>query len=181
MVNCNTVAPPPPLTPQPVDGNGQCPMAHETLDTAFLAGKGLTVTDFGTVINGASATGGAAYVLISHGSTGLGAWTSSGRAEGQAQVERRKEQHERHRAVHAEAASGPEVPANDNSHFDDILFYRTVQDLAKKANLAARDWTAALQALLQALGLASIKFDTPTLTQALGSAPAAEQPREHRR
>jgi len=164
MVNCNTVAPP---APQPVDGNGQCPVAHQTLDTAFLAGKGLSVTDFGNVVNGASATGGAAYVLISHGATGLGAWTAAGVQKDNPKSNDEKNNTNDTGPFTLEAASGPEVPATDNSHYDDVLFYRTVLDLAKKANLAARDWTDLL-----GLGLASIKFDTPTLTQALGVAPA---------
>jgi type II secretory pathway pseudopilin PulG len=159
MVNCDTVQA---LNPQPVDGNNLCPIAHDTLDTAFLAGKGLTVTDFGTTINGASSTGGAAYVLISHGSTGLGAWTSAGAQKDNPKSTEEKNNMKDTGPFTLMAASGPEVPADDNNHFDDILFYRTVLDLAKKANLVARDWPNDV--------VSDVTFDQATVQTALGGA-----------
>jgi hypothetical protein len=159
MVNCDTVQA---LNAQPVDGNGLCPVAHDTLDTAFLAGKGLTVVDFGTTINGASPTGGAAYVLISHGASGLGAWTAAGVQKDNPKSTEEKNNMKDTGPFTLMAASGPEVPPTDNSHYDDILFYRTVLDLAKRANLAARDWPDDV--------MSDVAFNQSNVQAALGGA-----------
>src|SRR5690242_1510804 len=76
MVNCDSVQAL--TTRQPVDGNQLCPVAHNTVYSDFIAGKGLTVIDFGTTYNGSSPSGGAAYVLISPGPSGFGGYTTSG-------------------------------------------------------------------------------------------------------
>jgi len=159
MVNCDTVQA---LNPQPVDGNKLCPVAHDTLDTDFLVGKGLTVTDFGATVSNASATGGAAYVLVSHGPTGLGAWTSAGVQKDNPHSNEEKNNMKDTGPFTLMAASGPEVPADDNSHFDDILFYRTVLDLAKSANLVARDWPDDV--------MSDIAFNQANVQAALGGA-----------
>src|SRR6185503_11825319 len=59
-----------------VGAGGICQVAAgevHTWDTDYLLGKGLTVNDFG-----AAPRTDAAYVLISHGVSGLGAYTSAG-------------------------------------------------------------------------------------------------------
>jgi hypothetical protein len=38
----------------------------------------------------------------------------------------------------AQAASADSVPANDATHFDDVIGYRSTTDLARRANLSAR-------------------------------------------
>jgi hypothetical protein len=165
MVNCDTSQAL--TTKQPVDGNKLCPAAHDTLDTDFISGKGLTVTDFGTVYDGTKASGGAAYVLVSFGPSGFGAYTSAGLAN----PNNPKSTDEKNNLKATgpfvlEAASDPTVSPDDNNHYDDILVYRTVADLARKANLMARNWPDDI--------LAGARFDQTTVQNALGSNPSGD-------
>lgn len=164
MVNCDTVQA---FTlRQPVDANKLCPAAHDTIDTDFIVGKGLTVTDFGTTYDGTSASGGAAYVLISHGSTGLGAYTAAGTQRDAPKSNEEKNNLKDTGPFVAMAASAPDVAPDDNTHYDDVLLYRTVADLAKRANLAARDWPDDV--------LVSERFDQTRVGQVLGSSPSGD-------
>lgn len=161
MVNCDTVQA---LTMrQPVDPTTRlCPAAHDTVDSDFIAGKGLTVTDFGTTYDGASPSGGAAYVLLSPGPSGFGGYTGAGAQNPSSPSSTDEKNNLKATGPFVlEAASAPDVPPNDNSHYDDVLLYRTIADLAKKANLAARDWYDDV--------LAGVKFDTATVQQYLGA------------
>ena len=164
MVNCDTVQA---LTMrQPVDANQLCPATHDTVDSDFIAGKGLTVTDFGTTYNGSSASGGAAYVLVSPGPSGFGGYTGSGSQNpNQPKSNDEKNNLKSTGPFVLEAASAPDVAPDDNSHYDDILLYRTIADLARKANLAARDWPDTI--------LAGVKFDSTSVGNALGSSPGS--------
>jgi type II secretory pathway pseudopilin PulG len=81
MANCDTFeAFPGGATPTAGNSGGLCrpdpptsnPADRTTTPAQFLAGKGLTLTDFGTVHNDV------AYVLISHGVTGLGSLHATG-------------------------------------------------------------------------------------------------------
>ena len=67
MTNCDTVYPygPPPLA---LPANGLCDASHFNTASQFLTSKGLQVNDAGSLISGV------AYVLISHGESGLGAY-----------------------------------------------------------------------------------------------------------
>ena len=163
MVNCDTVQAL--TTRQPVDGNKLCPAAHDTIDSDFIAGKGLQVVDFGTTYDGTKATGGAAYVLVSHGATGLAAYSSSGIRKDMPNSNVEKKNASDTGPFTLQAASDTDTSATDNSHYDDILLYRTVADLAKRANLAARDWPDDI--------LAGVKFDSTTLQTALGRNPGS--------
>lgn len=139
------------------DTNGQCNTNHTTSTFDVLKKKGgLDLTDFGTD-HKASNNDPTAYVVISHGPTGLGGYSASG-------VQVLTESHlgpggdEKDNTkdagpFHIEAWSDPDTSASSNSHFDDLLVYRTVADLAQKAGLQARGW-----------GLASLTFDAPTIT-----------------
>ncbi len=109
------------------------PLQRSTLPASFLAGKGLSLDDFGTPHSDV------AYVLISHGATGLGAYTVSGiRLDLPSGAERNNTQDIG--AFTIRAFSDPDVAADNNAHFDDLLVYRTLPDLVKRANLSARDW-----------------------------------------
>lgn len=169
MVNCDTVQA---LTTRAsLDANGLCQAppaagAYNTVDTDFVAGKGLTVVDYGTQYDGTTPTGGAAYVLISHGPTGFGAYTASGVQQPMPTSADEISNTTATGPFIAKAASSPDIAASDANHFDDLLLYRTVTDLAKRANLAARDWPDDV--------LAGVKFDTTTLSNALGSSPASD-------
>jgi type II secretory pathway pseudopilin PulG len=106
---------------------------RSTLPANFLAGKGLSLDDFGTSHSDV------AYVLISHGATGLGGYTVSGiRLDLPSGAERNNTQDTG--AFTIRAFSDPDVAADNSAHFDDLLFYRTLPDLVKRTNLSARDW-----------------------------------------
>src|SRR5690349_15578210 len=67
MTNCTTD----PAATGPLVG-GNCDSAYNTPEAAWLAGKGLRVNDFGNVVTDA------AYVVLSHGASGLGGFTPAG-------------------------------------------------------------------------------------------------------
>jgi len=144
------------------DTNGLCNARHTTSTFDVLKKKGgLDLTDFGTD-HKASNNDPTAYVVISHGPTGLGGYSASG-------VQIVTESHlgpsgdEKDNTkdtgpFHVEAWSDPDTAASSSSHFDDLLVYRTVADLAQKAGLQARGW-----------GLASLTFDASTIALGGGS------------
>jgi hypothetical protein len=151
------------------DANGLCHTPHTTVATTtiasdFISGKGLQVIDFGTTYSGASPTGGAAYVVISHGPTGLGSYTSSGV---QLAIPKGDEKDNTNATgpFHLEAFSDSNTSATDPSHFDDLLVYRLVTSVVKNAGLGARPW----------LGFTSdVVLNKNTLTTALGSNPHSD-------
>jgi hypothetical protein len=109
------------------------PLLRSTLPANFLAGKGLTLNDFGTPHNDV------AYVLVSHGATGLGGYTVSGvRMDLPSGDERNNTQDIGPFTVRT--FSDPDVAATNNAHFDDLIVYRTLPELVRRANLSARDW-----------------------------------------
>jgi hypothetical protein len=108
---------------------------RSTTPANFLAGKGFTLTDFGTVHTDV------AYVVISHGATGLGGYTVSGvqmDLPGGGGDERGNTNDTG--AFTIRAFSDPDTAATSNAHFDDLLVYRTLPDLIRRAGLSARDW-----------------------------------------
>ena len=161
MVDCDTVEAFPGGTTAVVGSSGGlCRTDHTTTPAQFLAGKGLTVTDFGTVHNDV------AYVVISHGVTGLGSYTTSGV---QLPDQPKTEELANTQATGPftlEAFSDSNTSATSNGHFDDLLAYRTISDLVKVANLSARDWPDDV--------LSSVTFDQNALTSALGSNPHSD-------
>ena len=138
MVECDAVEPSPGGTTSGGSAGGLCnsntnPYLRDTTPDQFLSGKGLTLND-----NGVNHTD-VAYVLISHGLTGLGGWSASG-----VQLDMPK-QDERDNTkdtgpFHIEPFSDPDTGATENGHFDDLLAYRTLPELVKRIGLAARDW-----------------------------------------
>jgi hypothetical protein len=133
--------------------------ARSTPPSAFLAGKGLTLTDYGTTHNDV------AYVLISHGFSGLGAYTSSG-AQLPLPSGDEKDNTKDTGPFHIEAFSPIDTKDTSPAHFDDLLVYRTISDLATKANLAPRNWPDTI--------LAASTFDKSSLNAALGSNPKSD-------
>jgi type II secretory pathway pseudopilin PulG len=154
MVQCTTT--PPAVSPgtAPV---GLCRQAFglHTPEAEFLQNKGLTVTDFG------AASTNVAYVLISHGPSGLGAWTSGGvmRAPFPINVAELANTTATGPFV-AQAASAGSVDPASAMHFDDVLAYRTIPDLVRHANLSARDWAATTE---------DVRLNTATVSESLGS------------
>jgi type II secretory pathway pseudopilin PulG len=135
MTNCDTsAATPTAVTTVSGSLGGLCQPTHDTPDTAYLAGKGLQVTDFGSAVTDA------AYVLVSHGPSGYGGYQSSGAAKptpgGTDEVSNTLQTG----PFVAKAASGPGVSPEDSTHFDDLLGYVRIAELARRSGASARDW-----------------------------------------
>jgi type II secretory pathway pseudopilin PulG len=148
MIECDTVEPSPEGTTS-VAGSlgGLCkPDPPNTLNLGlrtttpaeFLDGKGLRVKD------GSADYTDVAYVLISHGQSGLGGFTSSG-----ASVMIDDKTDPKGDELDNTKATGPFVikPFSDaetsilaNDHFDDFLVYRRLPELIARIKLDARDW-----------------------------------------
>lgn len=139
MVNCDTNEATPGGTTAVAGGlGGLCnPGAtayfRDTTPAKFLNNKGLDLTDMGTLRDDV------AYVLVSHGATGLGGYTVSGaRLDMPAGNERNNTRQTG--AFTIKAHSDVDVGATSGQHFDDLLAYRTLPELVRRINLAARDW-----------------------------------------
>ena len=141
MVNCDTVEPVPggaTSTGGPPGAGGLCKSNTDiyqlnTTPQQFLAGKGLTVTDFANTYDDV------AYVLVSHGATGLGGYTVSGVPLDMPNGDERSNTRDTGPFV-IKAFSSPDTAFGAAAHFDDLLVYRRIGDLATRINLAARDW-----------------------------------------
>jgi type II secretory pathway pseudopilin PulG len=133
------------------------PLLRNSSEARFLQGKGMSLDD-----NGVPRT--VAYVIVSHGATGLGGITASGvrlMPLPPSNV----------------GASGPfvvkpfsdvETKADANSHFDDYVAYRTIPDLVKRLGLQARPWPEADPTVTTALTL-----DAASIFAATGTTPTA--------
>ena len=137
-------------------GNGLCDNTydkHNTLRSDFIThatfNKGLYVYDFGPVANAANVSN-VAYVLISHGPSGLGAYLPNGtrmampdntaRDYGNTQPNIPPNTPPPTSFFIKQAASAAGVPAGTAGHYDDIVSYLTIAELLKLANQEARDW-----------------------------------------
>ena len=157
MVDCDTVEP----TPAGATPNGLCKTTHDTTETQFLAGKGLSVSDFGAPL-----VNDVAYVLISHGPSGLGAYTTSGGQKQPIPVNADELKNLGSVGPFVARAAVTSVAPEDATHFDDVLLYRRLADFVKHANLAARDWP---EPPAPPPTFANLTFDTATLSAATGS------------
>ena len=156
MVHCDTVEP----APAGVDPVTRlCRATHDTTEAEFLDGKGLSVNDFGTPATDA------AYVLISHGPSGLGAYTASGTQKTPLPASADETSNLGNGPFVAKAAVGTVSP-EDATHFDDVLAYRHLADFVRRANLSARDWPEA------GATYADVTLNSATVSAALGT-PAA--------
>jgi hypothetical protein len=137
MVGCDTDAGEP--APEAADATtGLCLASRNTNETNFLAGKGLTLTDMN-----AAAHPDVAYVLVSHGATGMGGYPNSGvrLATPTSLAERNNMRQTGDFTIRAFSASN--VMFNDNDHFDDLLVYRRLPELVRRTGLVARNWPEA--------------------------------------
>ena len=158
MVDCDTVDP----SPQGVDpATGLCRADHSTLDTEFLNGKGLNLNDLGTAYTTV------AFVVLSHGATGLGGYTVSGvRLDLPTGAQRNNTDATGPFTIRA--FSDVDVAATMGTHFDDLLVYRTLPDLVKRANLSAREWPEPAPPPPPATPPPSVTFNSSTVATALG-------------
>jgi hypothetical protein len=134
-VDCHTDNPAPASGPGGTVA-GKCrdaPQKSTTL-TEYLAGKGLALNDHGNALNDV------AFVLVSHGSSGRGAYSAtSGPAPAPASADESANLLAAGPFV-AKAGSGPTVSPDSPAHFDDVVRYMTLRDLLTKAGLRERDW-----------------------------------------
>jgi type II secretory pathway pseudopilin PulG len=173
MVECDTVEPAS-EGPTPVAGSlgGLCrpdppdPVnlgLRTTTPTEFLAGKGLALSDSGTAFNDV------AYVVISHGSTGLGGYTSSGvhvQIDGKTAPAGDELGNTRDTgAFTIRAFSDAETAATAGTHFDDVLVYRRLPELIERIKLGARNWLPD-----PVPSNVNVLFDNPTVAAAVGRA-----------
>ena len=152
------------------------PTQRSTSVAKFLQGKELSLTD-----NGAARSN-VAYVVISHGKTGYGAYTTTGVRKAYSDVKGDELANTRANGPFTiRAFSDVDVEANSAQHFDDLILYRTLPDLVAKIGLAARDWpddsvgTAVFNAtnIASALGVSSVSAgDLGTATINMGGVTA---------
>jgi len=121
------------------DANGLCKTDHTTSSFDFVAGKGLSLTDYGTAHNDT------AFVVISHGATGLGGYTVSG-SQLPSPLGDEFSNTKATGPFSIDPFSGPNVAPGAPSFFDDLLVYRSIADLAAHANLGPRNWPAPVTA-----------------------------------
>jgi hypothetical protein len=159
MVPCDTVEPTP-AGRDPV--TGLCKPTRDTTVPQFLAGKGLSVNDFGNAFTDA------AYALVSFGPTGLGAYTTSGAQKPPNPANASEVANLGAAGPFVAKAAVTNVAPDDPNHFDDVIAYRRLADFVKRSNLAARDWPETPPP--PPPGYANLTFDSPTMTAATGSA-----------
>ena len=191
MTNCDTVV------MGPVDSNGLCMPDHSTGDVRFLQepGFGQKTLNLGGLLGGllgGVGLGGiippeqllgkgkkvqepnvpqrqdAAYVLVSHGLTGLGAFDRNGVQR----LPQPSNDHEKQNAApvpsnmtnqifYKEPFSNLDIAGTDNNHFDDIVVFTTVRDLVNHIGLQARQWAVQGQVAYAAFNRTTLGTSTP--------------------
>ena len=139
-------------TPETYPINGLCSTDTNTLEVSFSSHKsfpttsklkGLVVSDFGTTVNKV------AYVLISHGPSGLGGYLPAGAqmavpnaaASDYVNVQTPTlYPAQLPSAFMSMAVSTPDVVAGTAGHFDDVVAYAKIDDFINATTLKARDW-----------------------------------------
>lgn len=112
---------------------GLCRTTLDTSPAEYLVGKGLLVTDMGTAYTDA------AYVLISHGSTGRGAFTAAG-VQRTAPASADEIANTTAAGPYIRKAASTGLPETDANFFDDVVVYARLGDLSRRARLEARNW-----------------------------------------
>lgn len=112
---------------------GLCRATQDTTPAEYLLGKGLSVTDMGTAYTDA------AYVLISHGSTGRGGFTAAG-VQRSAPANADEIANTTAAGPYIRKAASTGLLETDANFFDDVLVYARLGDLARRARLEARNW-----------------------------------------
>ena len=132
MVNCDTKIP---YGADQLDPGNLCNAAHTNLDTQFLNNKGAGVDNSGTLVSQV------AFTLISHGESGYGAYMPGG---GRVQMPSNPGSEFTNTGsvgpFFTKAHSAPGTDPSLSAHFDDVVAWVTISDLAKKSGLRARDW-----------------------------------------
>lgn len=139
MTNCNTSLGFP--LDMALDPGGLCKTGAPppNMPMQFLGARGnmLVVEDTGTTRSGN------AFVLVSHGRTGNGAFQAEGAAGRTVLPANAGREYTNTQATGTAwilPRSDPATPASDPTHFDDVVSYMTAADLVAKAKLASRSW-----------------------------------------
>jgi hypothetical protein len=143
------------------NAGGLCRSTHDTQEDEFYASKGLTVTNYGATVDKL------AFVVISHGASGLGGWTANNPRTQRTLPTSANELANTTATgpfiVAAPSAAG--VGSSEASFFDDKLAYLDTKELVRQAGLSARDWADS--------GEQTSTMNTATVAAALGSTPTA--------
>lgn len=133
MVNCDSQKPGGAVV---MAANGLCESTHSNLSDQFMTGKGLTFSDNGT------ASTKIAFMLISHGPTGYGAWLAGGNRMQLPNASNTSEYPNTGSGgtYYRVQSSNADVSPSDVNFFDDVVLALGIEDLAKRGGLAARDW-----------------------------------------
>lgn len=102
--------------------------------SSYLNNKGFTLSDY------TQNWPDVAYVLVSHGSTGLAAYTTSGVRRDMPVSPHELSNTRAAGPFYIDAFSGSDVEANTAAHFDDLLVYRRLPDLVTRIGLGPREW-----------------------------------------
>jgi hypothetical protein len=140
--------------------SGACDPMHDTPEATFLNGKGLRVNDFGTLNTDA------AYVLISHGASGLGSFTTAGQQKTPLPMNAAEVANLSGVATTtyvAQAASAEGVGPEDPAHFDDVVSYASIAPLIRTAGIGGRAWAPPS-------GFATTRLDAATIQAAMSLA-----------
>ena len=165
MVNCDTVETSPALGTNGVCNNPlNAPTRRDTTPAQFLAGKGFSLNDMGTAYSDV------AYVILSHGVSGNGGYSASGIRRDMPTGDERNNTRE-NGSFTIKAFSEPDVSPTAGTHFDDLLVYRRLEYMIKRAKLTARDWpeTYSTSQLFNAATVSTAVGSTVSSGQSLGT------------
>jgi len=177
MTLCNSSLDPP--LDSALDANSLCKAADATTvvppntPKQFLDARGnmLVVQELGTARNGN------AFVLISHGESGLGAWAAEGGARSEMPNAAGKEYTNAQAGgtYWIESRSDNTVSPAATAHFDDVVVYKPFADFVKDVKLTERAWgnpfgsTTFTAAAIAAAGGDATQFNTGRSTLNFGS------------
>lgn len=116
-------------------------ITYTTFGTTPSFDKGLNVHDFGPNPVAANVPN-VAYVLIIHGPSGLGGYTSGGTRLSMPATDARDYANTQSSPSFfiRQAVSDASTPSGTTGHFDDIVYYLKIADLLRLAKQDARDW-----------------------------------------
>lgn len=121
--------------PTPVSVTGLCAPDHNSTPAMFMAGKGLQGADFGVLHTDY------AFVLVSHGATGYGAFGANGIASGNVPTAGGVESQNAQVGPYIrQIANNRNIPATSIAHYDDIVIMMTMLEVATAAGFAAPNW-----------------------------------------
>jgi Tfp pilus assembly protein PilV len=158
MVKCDLDEP----TPAGRTPEGRCKDTYDTTEGQFLEGKGFSIVDFGMLVGSPSPSiQKAAFVLISHGPSGRGAYPAFGvRNDPPVNI------YEVANAgvtepFHARPWVTADILPDNPNFFDDVILYQRLDEFVGRINLGGRKWP-------ESASLAGVTFDITTVGAMVG-------------